>query len=195
MGEGAGMLVIETLEHARARGATILAEVAGYGSSADAFRITDIQPDGKGAIAAMNQALRQAGISPRETGSDGRPQVHYISAHGTGTKENDKIETAAVKGVFGPLAPKVPFSSVKSMLGHLIQAAGAVELMTCVKAIQSGFVPPTMNLKTPDPECDLDYVPNASRDLREQGGVDVCLSNSFGFGGQNDTIVVRRWQA
>jgi 3-oxoacyl-[acyl-carrier-protein] synthase II len=195
MGEGAGMLVIETLEHARARGATILAEVAGYGSSADAFRITDIQPEGKGAIAAMNQALRQAGISPRETGSDGRPQVHYISAHGTGTKENDKIETAAVKGVFGPLAPKVPFSSVKSMLGHLIQAAGAVELMTCVKAIQSGFVPPTMNLKTPDPECDLDYVPNASRDLREQGGVDVCLSNSFGFGGQNDTIVVRRWQA
>lgn len=194
MGEGAGMLVIETLDHAKSRGATILAEVAGYGSSADAFRITDIQPDGKGAIAAMNQALRQAGISPRETGADSRPQVHYISAHGTGTKENDKIETAAVKGVFGPLAPKVPFSSVKSMLGHLIQAAGAVELMTCVKAIQSGFVPPTMNLRTPDPECDLDYVPNAARDLREQGGVDVCLSNSFGFGGQNDTIVVRRYR-
>lgn len=192
MGEGAGMLVLETLDHARARGATVLAEVAGYGSSADAFRITDIQPDGRGAIAAMSQALRQAGISPREPGPDGRPQVHYISAHGTGTKENDKIETTAVKGVFGALAPKVPFSSVKSMLGHLIQAAGAVELMTCVKAIQTGFVPPTMNLKTPDPECDLDYVPNAARDLREQGGVEVCLSNSFGFGGQNDTIAVRK---
>ncbi|MCC6228735.1 MAG: beta-ketoacyl-[acyl-carrier-protein] synthase family protein [Phycisphaerales bacterium] len=194
MGEGAGMIVIESLDHALSRGATPLAELAGYGSSADAFRITDIQPEGKGAQAAMLQALRQAGISPRETDERGRPQVHYISAHGTGTKENDKIETAAVKGVFGPLAPKVPFSSIKSMMGHLIQAAGAVELMTCVLAIQSGVIPPTMNLSTPDPECDLDYVPNKARDLSSVGGVDVCLSNSFGFGGQNDTVVVRRFR-
>jgi 3-oxoacyl-[acyl-carrier-protein] synthase II len=194
MGEGAGMLILETLEHARARGAKPLAEIVGYGSSADAFRITDIQPDGKGAQATMLQACRQAGINPREPGPDGRSPVHYISAHGTGTQENDKIETAAVKAVFGPMAAKVPFSSVKSMLGHLIQAAGAVELMTCVKAIETGFVPPTMNLHEPDPACDLDYVPNTARDLREQGGVDLCLSNSFGFGGQNNTLAVRRFR-
>lgn len=195
MGEGAGMLVLEDLEHAKARGATPLAEIAGFGSSADAFRITDIQPDGKGAQGAMRQALKQAGIEPREPGPDGRPGVHYISAHGTGTQENDAIETSAVKGVFGPMAPKIPFSSVKSMLGHLIQAAGAVELITCVMAIKTGIVPPTMNLTEPDPECDLDYVPNAARDLNAQGGVEVCLSNSFGFGGQNDTAVVRRFRA
>lgn len=194
MGEGAGILVLEDLAHAKRRGAHVLAEVVGYGSSADAFRITDIQPEGRGAIAAMSQALRQAGINPREPGADGRAPVHYISAHGTGTKENDKIETLAVKGVFGPLAPKVPFSSIKSMMGHLIQAAGAVELMTCVLAIQSGRIPPTMNYSTPDPDCDLDYVPNASRDLNSAGGVDVCLSNSFGFGGQNNTVVVRRYR-
>lgn len=195
MGEGAGMVILETLEHAMARGATPLAEIAGYGSTADAFRITDIQPDGKGGAGAMLEACRQAGVSPREPGRDGRPQVHYISAHGTGTKENDSIETKAVKAVFGPLAPRVPFSSVKSMLGHLIQAAGAVELMTCVKAIQTGIVPATMNLNTPDPACDLDYVPNKSRDLSGEGGVDVCLSNSFGFGGQNDCVAVRRFVA
>ncbi|MBL8764235.1 MAG: beta-ketoacyl-[acyl-carrier-protein] synthase family protein [Phycisphaerae bacterium] len=194
MGEGAGMLVLETIDHALSRGANVLAEVAGYGSSADAFRITDIQPEGKGAQAAMRQALAQAGIDPRETGPDGRPGVHYISAHGTGTQENDRIETMAVKGVFGALATRVPFSSVKSMLGHLIQAAGAVELITCVKAIQTGWLPPTMNLSEPDPECDLDYVPNRARDANPQGGVSVCLSNSFGFGGQNDTLVVRKWE-
>lgn len=194
MGEGAGMLVLEDLGHARARGAAPLAEVVGYGSSADAFRITDIQPDGKGGVASMHQALRQAGISPRELGDDGRPAVHYISAHGTGTKENDKIETIGVKAVFGPLAARIPFSSIKSMMGHLIQAAGAVELITCVKAIETGWVPPTMNLQTPDPECDLDYVPNRARDLNAQGGVEVCLSNSFGFGGQNDTLVVKRFR-
>jgi len=195
MGEGAGVVVLESLESAKARGATPLAEVAGFGSSADSFRITDIQPDGKGAISAMSQACRQAGIDPREPGADGRPRVHYISAHGTGTQENDRIETVAVKGVFGNLAKQVPFSSVKSMLGHLIQAAGAVELMTCVKAIETGWVPPTMNLNSPDPECDLDYVPNAARDLRPMGGVDACLSNSFGFGGQNNTLCVRRFRA
>ncbi len=194
MGEGAGMVVLEKLEHALARGATPLAEVVGFGSTADAFRITDIQPEGKGAAAAMLQACRQAGINPREPGPDGRPAVHYISAHGTGTEENDKIETAAVKSVFGPLAGQVPFSSIKSMMGHLIQAAGAVELMTCVMAIRTGWVPPTMNLHQPDPNCDLDYVPNAARDLNPVGGVDVCLSNSFGFGGQNDTIAVRRYR-
>ncbi|MCG3124463.1 MAG: 3-oxoacyl-[acyl-carrier-protein] synthase 2 [Phycisphaerales bacterium] len=193
MGEGAGILAIESLDHARARGATPLAEIAGYGSTADAYRITDIQPDGKGAQAAMVEALKQAGINAREPGPDGRPAVHYISAHGTGTKENDKIETVAVKSVFGSLAPGIPFSSVKSMLGHLIQAAGTVELITCVKAIQTGIVPPTINLRTPDPECDLDYVPNAPRDLNSQGGVSVCMSNSFGFGGQNDTVIVRRF--
>lgn len=192
MGEGAGMLVLEELQHALARGATPLVEVAGYGSTADAFRITDIHPHGRGAAAAMSHALRQAGIDPRETDEDGRPLVHYISAHGTGTQENDKIETAAVKSVFGPLAPRIPFSSVKSMLGHLIQAAGAVELMTCIQAIRTGVLPPTMNLRTPDPNCDLDYIPNAPRDERARG-VRACLSNSFGFGGQNDTILIREY--
>ncbi|MCC6427968.1 MAG: beta-ketoacyl-[acyl-carrier-protein] synthase family protein [Phycisphaerales bacterium] len=194
MGEGSGILVLESLDHALARGATPLAEIAGYGSTADAYRITDIQPDGKGARAAMVEALKQAGINPREPGPDGRPGIHYISAHGTGTKENDKIETVAVKTVFGTLAPKIPFSSVKSMLGHLIQAAGTVELITCVKAIQTGIAPPTINLRNPDPDCDLDYVPNAPRDLNAQGGIQVCMSNSFGFGGQNDTVVVRKFE-
>jgi len=193
MGEGAGMVILETLDHAMSRGATPLVEVAGFGSTADAFRITDIQPDGKGGYGAMMAACKQAGLSPREPGADGRPVVHYISAHGTGTKENDSIETRAVKSVFGPLAPRVPFSSVKSMMGHLIQAAGAVELITCVQAIRTGFVPATINLKHPDPMCDLDHVPNQSRDLNPVGGVDFCLSNSFGFGGQNDTIAVRRF--
>jgi len=193
MGEGAGVVVLEELEHAKRRGATPIAEIAGFGSSADAFRITDIQSEGKGAQMAMMQACRQAGINPREAGEDGRPQVQYISAHGTGTQENDRIETIAVKGLFGSLAPKVPFSSVKSMLGHLIQAAGAVELITCLQAIRTGFVPPTMNLSSPDPECDLDYVPNKARDMRPLGGVNVCLSNSFGFGGQNNTLCVKRY--
>jgi 3-oxoacyl-[acyl-carrier-protein] synthase II len=193
MGEGAGVVVLESLEHARARGAAPLAELAGYGSSADAFRITDIEPEGKGAVAAMSRALKQAGISPREAGEDGRPPVHYVSAHGTGTQENDAIESHAVKQVFGPLAGRVPFSSVKSMFGHLIQAAGAVELMTCVQAIRTGWLPPTMNLREPDPKCDLDYIPNAARDERDRG-VRVCLSNSFGFGGQNDTVCVRAFE-
>jgi 3-oxoacyl-[acyl-carrier-protein] synthase II len=183
LGEGAGMLVIETLDHAMARKANILAEIVGYGSSADAYRITDIQPEGRGAIASMRQALASAGLGPGD--------IHYISAHGTGTKENDSIETLAVKAVFGPLAKSVPMSSVKSMLGHLIAAAGAVELITCVLAIRDQKIPPTMNLNQSDPRCDLDYVPNAARGTR----VDVCLSNSFGFGGQNDTLVIRRFVA
>ncbi len=193
MGEGAGVVVLERLDHAIDRGATPLAEVAGYGASADAYRITDIQPEGLGAIAAMRRALEQAGIDPTRTDDAGRPPVHYISAHGTGTQENDKIETVAVKGVFADLAPRVPFSSVKSMMGHLIQAAGAVELMTCVQAIRTGWVPPTRNLNTPDPACDLDYVPNEARDLREAGGVQVAMSNGFGFGGQNNALCVRAY--
>ena len=186
MGEGAGMVILETLEHARARGVKPLAELIGFGSSADSYRITDIEPTGRGAAAAMLQALSQAGIDPRARGADGRPLVDYISAHGTGTKENDSIETLAVKRVFGDLARDVPMSSVKSMLGHLIAAAGAVEFITCVMAIHRGMLPPTINYSNPDPECDLDYVANTPRAAR----VRTCLSNSFGFGGQNDTLCV-----
>ena len=189
MGEGSGMIVLETLEHAQARGATPLCEVVGYGSSCDAYRITDIQPEGRGAAVAMEAALRQAGIDPASRGADGRPPVHYISAHGTGTKENDSIETRAVKRVFGEGARQIPMSSIKSMMGHLIAAAGSVEFITCVLAIRDGMVPPTRNLRTPDPDLDLDYVPNAARAVP----VDVCVSNNFGFGGQNDSLVVRRF--
>ncbi len=189
MGEGAGVVILETLSHARSRGAKPLAELIGFGSSADSYRITDIEPEGRGAAAAMLQALGEAGIDPRSRRPDGRPWVDYISAHGTGTKENDSIETLAVKRVFGDLAKDVPMSSVKSMLGHLIAAAGAVEFITCVLAIERGMLPPTINYSTPDPECDLDYVPNTPRKAQ----VDTCLSNSFGFGGQNDTVCVTRF--
>ncbi|MEO0513247.1 MAG: beta-ketoacyl-[acyl-carrier-protein] synthase family protein [Planctomycetota bacterium] len=191
MGEGAGMLVIEDLEHARARGANIVAEIAGYGSSADAYRITDIDPEGEGAAIAMRAALQQAGIDPAERLDDGRPPVQWINAHGTGTQENDAIETKAVKLTFGELAGDIPFTSVKSMLGHLIQAAGTVELITCVKAIETGWIPPTINLESPDPRCDLDAVPNEARDT--DGRIDTCLSNSFGFGGQNDSVCITRY--
>jgi 3-oxoacyl-[acyl-carrier-protein] synthase II len=190
MGEGSGMLILEDLEHALSRSAVPLAEIIGYGSSADAFRITDIQPEGRGAAAAMHAALRQAGIDPAACDGEGRPGVHYISAHGTGTQENDSIETAAVKRVFGPLAPRIPMSSIKSMMGHLIAAAGAVEMIACVLALRDGMLPPTINLDAPDPSLDLDYVPNAAR----PSPVEVCLSNSFGFGGQNDTVVIRRFR-
>lgn len=180
LGEGAGILILEEYEHAKARNAPMLAEITGYGSTADAFRITDIHEDGRGGIAAMRLALADAGIRPGD--------IHYISAHGTGTEENDKIESKAIQSVFGELAPKVPVSSVKSMLGHLIAAAGAVELITCVLAIRDGILPPTMNYSTPDPNCPLDYVPNKAR----KAEVKTALSNSFGFGGQNDTLVVTR---
>jgi 3-oxoacyl-[acyl-carrier-protein] synthase II len=191
MGEGAAMVVLESEDHARARGATPLAEVAGYGSTADAFRITDIAPEHRGAQESIKAALKQAGVDPREPDEGGRSRVHYFCAHGTGTKENDKLETAAVKAVFGPLAPTVPFSSVKSMLGHLIQAAGAAGTIVCVQSIRTGWVPPTINLHNPDPLCDLDHVPNVARDLNPVGGVKVCLNNSAGFGGQNDTVCIR----
>lgn len=189
MGEGAGIVILERLDHAISRGATPLAEIIGYGSSCDAFRITDIQPAGRGAAASMSMALAQAGIDPHALGDDGRPLIHYISAHGTGTQENDAIETLGVKRVFGDLAPKIPMSSIKSIMGHLIAAAGAVELMTCVMAIQRGQLPPTRNLHNPDPALDLDYIPNQARTVQ----VDTCLSNNFGFGGQNDTLIVRRY--
>jgi len=181
LGEGAGMVILETLDHATARGATILAEVAGYGSTADAFRITDQDPTGRGAVVAMREALADAKLTPR--------QIDYINAHGTGTKENDGNETSAIKSVFGEFAASCPVSSIKSMMGHLIAAAGAVEMICCVLAIRDNMIPPTMNLHNLDPECDLDYVPNKARAKK----VDVAMSNSFGFGGQNDTIIVKRF--
>jgi 3-oxoacyl-[acyl-carrier-protein] synthase II len=179
LGEGAGMLILEELESARRRGARILAEITGYGSTADAFRITDIHEDGRGGIQAMRHALADAGVGPAD--------VDYISAHGTGTEENDKIESLAIRGVFADRAKSVAISSIKSMMGHLIAAAGAVEAITCVLAIRDGAVPPTINYTHPDPNCALDYVPNKCRKLP----VRTCLTNSFGFGGQNDTLIVR----
>lgn len=179
LGEGAGIVILEELEHARRRGAPILAEVIGFGSTADAFRITDIHEEGRGPIAAMRAALASAGVQPEE--------VEYISAHGTGTEENDKIETLAIRQVFGEHARHVAISSIKSMLGHLIAAAGAVELITCVLSIRDAIVPPTINYTTADPNCDLDYVPNKAKQL----SVHTAVSNSFGFGGQNDTLVIR----
>jgi 3-oxoacyl-[acyl-carrier-protein] synthase II len=182
LGEGAGMVILETLDHARARNAPILAEVVGYGSTADAFRITDQHPDGTGAVIAMREALADARLQPSD--------IHHINAHGTGTRENDGNETGAIKQVFGEYARRIPVSSIKSMMGHLIAAAGAVEFITCVLTIRDQVLPPTMNLHTPDPECDLDYVANKAR----PAAVTNVMSNSFGFGGQNDTIIVSRFK-
>lgn len=179
LGEGAGIVILEDLDHASARGATALAELVGFGSTADAFRITDIHESGRGATAAMRAAIKSAGVGPED--------IDYISAHGTGTEENDKVETLAIRAVFGDRAKNVPISSIKSMTGHLIAAAGAVELITCVLAIRDGMLPPTINYEHADPNCDLDYVPNKAR----RANVRYALSNSFGFGGQNDALVVR----
>ncbi len=181
LGEGAGMVILETLEHAQKRGAKILAEIVGYGSTADAFRITDQHPDGEGAVVAMREALADAKLSAKDIG--------YINAHGTGTRENDGNETHAIKQIFGDDAKKIAVSSIKSMMGHLIAAAGAVELICCVLALRDQMLPPTMNLENFDPECDLDYIPNKAR----KATLNVAMSNSFGFGGQNDTIIVRKW--
>jgi 3-oxoacyl-[acyl-carrier-protein] synthase II len=179
LGEGAAILILEEYENARRRGAEIRGEIVGYGTTADAFRVTDMHEEGRGPVAAMRGALDDAGVKPED--------IDYISAHGTGTEENDKIESLAIQTVFGERAGEVPVSSIKSMLGHLIAGAGASELIVCVLAIRDGIVPPTINYQHADPNCPLDYVPNKAR----QVPVRTALSNSFGFGGQNDALVVR----
>jgi 3-oxoacyl-[acyl-carrier-protein] synthase II len=181
LGEGAGMVVLEELEHAKARGAMIFGEVAGYGSTADAFRLTDTHDEGRGAIACIREALADAEIDAA--------RVDYINAHGTSTSVNDSIETLAIRRSFGDSAYKVPISSTKSMMGHLIAAAGSVEAIVCLLAIRDGVVPPTINLDHPGEDCDLDYVPHEARRRK----VDVALSNSFGFGGQNIALILRRF--
>lgn len=180
MGEGAATLVLEEREHALARGATIHAELVGYGMSADGYHITLPRPGGAGAARAMQNALDDAGV--------GAEAIDYINAHGTSTAANDSTETAAIKTVFGERAYSVPISSTKSMTGHLLGGAGALESLVCILAIRDGKVPPTINYETPDPECDLDYVPNEARDVR----VDRAMTNSFGFGGHNVSLVFAR---
>ena len=176
-GEGGAALVLESLERAQARGARIYAEVLGYGASADAYHITAPQESGEGAAAAMRAALAQSGLEPKDIG--------YLNAHGTSTQLNDKSETAAIKQVFGPAAYRLAISSTKSMTGHLLGAAGALEAVACVKALQTGSLPPTINYETPDPACDLDYIPNAARHVP----IRAAMSNSFGFGGHNACLI------
>jgi 3-oxoacyl-[acyl-carrier-protein] synthase II len=182
MGEGAGVLVIESLEHAKARGARIYCELAGYAASCDAFHITQPDPEGKGLSLAMKRALASASVAPE--------QVDYINAHGTSTPYNDKFETLAIKKVFGEHARKLAISSTKSMTGHLLGAAGGIESVVSVKTIQTGEIAPTINLSEPDPECDLDYVPNLKRSAK----VRTVLSNNLGFGGQNAAVVFRAFE-
>jgi 3-oxoacyl-[acyl-carrier-protein] synthase II len=181
LSEGSAVVVLVDLELALARGARILAEVAGYGLSSDAFHITQPCPGGEGALRAMRMALRNAGLTPDD--------VDYINAHGTSTSAGDIAETRAIKSLLGARAYQVPVSSSKSQLGHLIGAAGSIEAVITVLAIQNGLLPPTINLNTPDPECDLDYVPHTAR----PGRVDIAVSNSFGFGGHNVSLVLRRY--
>jgi 3-oxoacyl-[acyl-carrier-protein] synthase II len=180
MGEGGCVFILESEEYARARGARIYCELAGYAATADAFHITQPDPDARGLASAMRRALADAGVTAAE--------VNYINAHGTSTPYNDKFETIAIKKVFGDSAKSVAVSSTKSMTGHLLGAAGAVEAAVCVMAIKTGEIPPTINYETPDPECDLDYVPNVKRSAK----VDVAMSNNLGFGGQNASIVFKR---
>jgi 3-oxoacyl-[acyl-carrier-protein] synthase II len=181
MGEGAASLVLESLEYAQARGATVLGEISGYGSSNDAYHISAPSENGAGAALCMQNALNDADFSPSDIG--------YINAHGTSTQLNDKSETAAIKTVFGEHAYKIPVSSTKSMTGHLLGAAGAIEALICVKTLQDGMLPPTINYETPDPECDLDYVPNQARAVKVQN----IMSNSFGFGGHNACIILSQF--
>lgn len=182
MGEGCAVLVLESLEHAQARGAPIIAEVTGYGTSNDAYHISAPAENGSGAAICMQLALDSAGLRPAD--------INYINAHGTSTPLNDKSETAAIKTVFGEHAYQIPVSSTKSMTGHLLGAAGAIEAVACVKALQENILPPTINYTTPDPECDLDYVPNQPRQVETRH----VMSNSFGFGGHNATIILSRYE-
>jgi len=179
MGEGAGVLVLEALEHAQARGARIYCELAGYAATCDAFHITQPDPEGRGLSLAMHRAVRSAGLAPHE--------IDYINAHGTSTPYNDKFETLAIKKVFGDHARSIPVSSTKSMTGHLLGAAGGIESVICVKTLQTQTIAPTINLDEPDPDCDLDYVPHVARSARLR----TVLSNNLGFGGQNATVVFR----
>lgn len=181
MGEGAGVIILEELEHALKRGAKIYAEIIGYGMSGDAYHVTQPAPEGEGAARAMREAIVDAGIKPED--------VDYINAHGTSTDYNDRFETLAIKKVYGEHAYKLAVSSTKSMTGHLLGAAGGVEAIACVKAIGDQILPPTINLENPDPECDLDYVPNQARPAK----VDVVMSNSLGFGGHNASIILRKY--
>ncbi|MEI6518715.1 MAG: beta-ketoacyl-ACP synthase II [bacterium] len=178
MGEGAGVIILEEYEFAKARGAKIYGELIGYGATGDAYHITSPESEGRGAAKAMQMALRQAGISPEE--------ISYINAHGTSTPTNDRVETMAVKSVFGDAAYKIPMSSTKSMTGHLLGASGAIELIICLKAMNADFLPATINYSEPDPECDLDCIPNTPR----QGKIKYAMSNSFGFGGHNGSLIV-----
>ena len=171
------MVVLEEYEKARQRGATIFGEILGYGTTADAFRITDTHPEGRGASSCLRMALADAQKNTDE--------IDYINAHGTSTAVNDKVETLAIRQTFGEDADQIPVSSTKSMMGHLIAAAGATELIVCLMALRDGKLPPTINYETPDPSCDLDYIPNQARDAK----CDTVLSNSFGFGGQNITLI------
>ncbi|MFM8327599.1 MAG: beta-ketoacyl-[acyl-carrier-protein] synthase family protein [Pirellulaceae bacterium] len=182
LGEGAGVVVLEELEHARRRGAPIVGEVLGYGTTADAYRITDIHPEGRGAIGCMRQALLDGQLNPSDIG--------YVNAHGTSTSVNDRVETLACKEVFGEYARQVPVSSTKSMMGHLIAAAGVTEMIVCLLALRDQTLPPTINQEVADPDCDLDYVPNVARPSK----LKVALNNSFGFGGQNVTLALGRFQ-
>ena len=182
MGEGAAILVMETESHAKARGANILAELAGYASTTDAHHVTAPSPDGVGGAGAISQALATAHVNLNE--------VDYISAHGTATPLNDASETKAVKRAFGEQAYKIPISSTKSMTGHMMGATGALETIFCVQTIQNNIVPPTIHYQTPDPECDLDYVPNQARDKK----MEIAISNAFGFGGHNAVLVVRKYK-
>ena len=181
LGEGSGMLVLEELEHAQKRGARIYAELVGYGNTADAYRVTDPHPEGTGAEGAMRHALRSAGLEPKD--------IDYINAHGTSTHQNDFGESQAIVRIFGPLGEAPPVSSIKSMIGHLIAAAGAVEAIACVHALREGKLPPTINYENPDPGCALDFVPNEARDA----DIQYAMNNSFGFGGQNIVTIFKKW--
>ncbi len=182
MGEGAGIVILESLDHAKSREAKIYGEMLGYGATCDAFHITQPSPDGEGAARAMKMAIEEAQIEASD--------VSYINAHGTSTPYNDKFETLAIKSVFGEEAYKIPISSTKSMIGHLLGAAGAVEAIVCIKSLEEGFIPPTIGLKIQDEDCDLDYVPNVGRTKQ----LKYALSNSLGFGGHNASILLKKWE-